>query len=155
MVVIRQIIFAGLFLALLGLLSMAVNIVRSDLAYSAAEREISFWGRAGYTPGPVAISKAESDIQLALSLWPGQPDYLRVQSRLLMWRAYWSSEEREVAELEARALGILLHSVQQRPAYQAGWEELLLELRRLGRQGHVKALTERQIELLVHRAEES
>jgi hypothetical protein len=147
MVVIRQIIFAGLFLALLGLMLMAVNIVRSDLD-SAAEREISFWGRAGYTPDVSAIAKAERDIHRALSLWPDQPDYLRVQSRAMMWRAYWTEDDTRAAELESMALDYLAEAAMQRPAHLATWQELSLELARLRTGGELSGQVQQQLQKL-------
>lgn len=131
----RAAIVFPLVLMLAVLLLASLRIIRADLAFRSAEVEVSFWGRGQYQPEASAIAAADAALRRALELRPRQAEYLRLQSRLLMWQAYWSDSRERAAELELRAIAILLRAARLRPAHTATWQELDLELRRLQWQG--------------------
>lgn len=140
--------FAALMLVLLGLVFTALTLALSDLAYQGAEREVSFWGRPGYSPAPAAIERAQGQIEMARRWWPTQPEYLRLHARLLMWRAYWNHNAMDAAQTEAQALQRLTEAAVLRPAHRASWQELALELTRLHMEGPELERVQRQLQQL-------
>ena len=113
---------------LLVALLMAFSGVRYaylDLVFTAADTELSFWGRENYHPTEAAISRTGRALDLLLAQLPNHPDYLARQAYFLSWRGFFSSDIQTRKDLNARALATQQQAMRQRPAYRQGWVEVV------------------------------
>ena len=118
--------------SLLLCLFYAIGIGLSDIHYSRANTELSFWARQDYQPQQFRVSMVDQNITAALVHWPGNPDYLEAKARLLMWQAYWQEQQALAENLSQEALLVKLNALERRPARRQSWVELAGDKARLG-----------------------
>jgi hypothetical protein len=123
----RIFITLPLLLMLLGSIAHALKITRSDLQFTAAETELSFWSRQNYVPPQASIDSTRQDIAAALNTTPENPDYLDVKARLLAWQAYRETDQATSRALTEKAMATRLLALERRPAYRRGWVKLVGE----------------------------
>lgn len=111
---------AGLVLAGLLVWHGAIGF-RQDLVFTAAETEVSFWGRGAYQPDELTLARVGDDLDDLLSQSPAQPDYLTLSANYYAWRAYWSGDPDLQQRYSRRALDTQYAAQQSRPAYRQGW----------------------------------
>ena len=111
---------AGAFAALLLAVTITwqgLALLQRDLAFSAAETEVSFWGREGYQPTEATIARTGRQLEALLARAPEHPEYQLLAASYYAWRAWWADD----AELEAQytQLGQQAREIarQSRPAY--------------------------------------
>ena len=116
----RGVARAGAFAALLLVLAMTwhgLALLQRDLAFSAAETEVSFWGREGYQPTAATIARTGRQLEALLATAPEHPEYQLLAASYYAWRAWWADD----AELEAQytRMGQQAREIarQSRPAY--------------------------------------
>ena len=116
----RGVARAGAFAALLLALTMVwqgLALLQRDLAFSAAETEVSFWGREGYQPTAATIARTGRQLEALLARAPEHPEYQLLAASYYAWRAWWADD----AELEAQytRMGQQAREIarQSRPAY--------------------------------------
>jgi hypothetical protein len=105
----------------LGIATQASWLARSDLLFTAAETEVSFWGRGSYHPTPGTIEATEARITNLLSLSPNHPDYLALQAALHDWLSYWSEDFEATRQFSADAVAAQLAALKSRPAHRRDW----------------------------------
>ncbi len=108
------------------------HLMQQDLAFTAAETEVSFWGRAGYLPSPATRQRTERTMETLLAASPAQPDYLELAASLYSWQGYWSANAAQAGEYDRRALQAQYAAQLSRPAYRPGWEGLVEQAIRIG-----------------------
>ena len=108
--------FAGLLLAL-TMTWQGLALLQRDLAFTAAETEVSFWGREDYQPTQATIARTGRQLEALLAKAPRHPEYQLLAASYYAWQAYWTED----AELEAQytQLGQQAREIarQSRPAY--------------------------------------
>ena len=111
---------AGAFAALLLAVTITwqgLALLQRDLAFSAAETEVSFWGREGYQPTEATIARTGRQLEALLARAPEHPEYQLLAASYYAWRAWWADD----AELEAQytRMGQQAREIarQSRPAY--------------------------------------
>ena len=111
---------AGAFAALLLAVTITwqgLALLQRDLAFSAAETEVSFWGREGYQPTVATIARTGRQLEALLARAPEHPEYQLLAASYYAWRAWWADD----AELEAQytRMGQQAREIarQSRPAY--------------------------------------
>ena len=111
---------AGAFAALLLAVTITwqgLALLQRDLAFSAAETEVSFWGREGYQPTAATIARTGRQLEALLARAPEHPEYQLLAASYYAWRAWWADD----AELEAQytRMGQQAREIarQSRPAY--------------------------------------
>ena len=111
---------AGAFAALLLAVTITwqgLALLQRDLAFSAAETEVSFWGREGYQPTAATIARTGHQLEALLATAPEHPEYQLLAASYYAWRAWWADD----AELEAQytRMGQQAREIarQSRPAY--------------------------------------
>ena len=111
---------AGAFAALLLAVTITwqgLALLQRDLAFSAAETEVSFWGREGYQPTEATIARTGRQLEALLATAPEHPEYQLLAASYYAWRAWWADD----AELEAQytRMGQQAREIarQSRPAY--------------------------------------
>lgn len=123
-----------------------LSLIQRDLAFTAAETEVSFWGRGEYQPGERARDAAGNALQGLLAAAPAHPDYLTLASSYYAWRAYWAQEAAAESEFNGKALAAQLAAQQSRPAYRQGWESVLGYAARVDREQALQALAQRRLD---------
>ena len=116
----RGVARAGAFAALLLALTMVwqgLALLQRDLAFTAAETEVSFWGREDYQPTQATIARTGRQLEALLARAPEHPEYQLLAASYYAWRAWWADD----AELEAQytRMGQQAREIarQSRPAY--------------------------------------
>jgi hypothetical protein len=128
----RYLLVLPLLAGLLPGIYQAGRLGLSDIHFSRAELELSFWGRQDYRPQQPRISAANENINAALAAWPENPDYLEVRAHLLMWQAYWEKQPALAARFSHEALALKIRALERRPARRQDWIELAGDKARLG-----------------------
>lgn len=98
---------------------------RQSLAFTAAETEVSFWGREGYQPQATTIKRTGHGIESLLQSAPNNPQYLGLQSTYFAWRGYWADNMDKRASFNTQALQSQYQVLQSRPAHRHSWVKLL------------------------------
>ena len=116
----RALTRTGAFAALLLALTMTwqgLALLQRDLAFSAAETEVSFWGREDYQPTEATRQRTGRQLEALLATAPEHPEYQLLAASYYAWRAWWADD----AELEAQytRMGQQAREIarQSRPAY--------------------------------------
>lgn len=99
-----------------------LNMFQGDLAFSAAETEVSFWGRGEYQPTERTREATGYAVENLVAAAPAQPAYLSLAASYYAWRAYWTEEIAVENDYNAQALAAQYAAQQSRPAYLQGWE---------------------------------
>jgi hypothetical protein len=105
----------------LGIMTQALRLARSDLLFTQAETEVSFWGRDSYHPTPGTIEATGSSITQLVSLSPQHPDYLALQAAFHDWQAYWSEDFSASRKFSAAAVAAQHGALESRPAHRRDW----------------------------------
>jgi hypothetical protein len=125
---------AGFALAALGLAVtvawQAATVLRLDLAFTAAETELSFWGRGDYQPEDATRQRTAQALEALLAAAPRHPDYLAQAAYHDAWRAYREDDPALAQPYALRALHNQYGAQQARPAYRQGWEKMVGYARR-------------------------
>jgi hypothetical protein len=99
----------------------AAGLGLSDLDYTAARTELSYWGRANYSPDANTVEKTRERLESALRRWPDHPDYLAAQARWHVWQGYREGDPALALQSNLQALGIQLAALELRPADPGLW----------------------------------
>lgn len=99
-------------------------LCQRDLAFTAAETEVSFWGRGEYLPGSATRQRTERAVEALLAESPAQPDYLQLAASLFAWQGYWASDPWRETGYIRRAVEAQWAAQENRSAYRPGWELL-------------------------------
>jgi hypothetical protein len=113
-----------LLLALLGVYAGIITF-QQDLAFTAAQTEISFWGRDNYQPELKTIKHAGHTIDTLLQQAPLHPEYLGLSAKYEAWQAYWTSEPDERVSFNQGAVQSQYKAMLSRPAHRQGWSMML------------------------------
>ena len=108
----------------LALVWQGLNLFQRDLAFTAAETEVSFWGRGEYQPAERTRAATGRAVENLVAAAPAQPDYLSLAASYYAWRAWWAGEAAAESAYNAQALAARYAAQQSRPAYRQGWEAL-------------------------------
>ena len=107
-------------LALLLALVMAwqgLGLMQRDLAFTAADTEVSFWGQGNYQPTAAKRDWVGQQVGDLLAQSPGNPDYQLLAASYYAWQAWWADDpelEQQYTQKGQQAREI---ARQSRPAY--------------------------------------
>ena len=125
---------AGLAIAALGMAVtvawQSATVFRLDLAFTAAETELSFWGRGDYQPDDASRQRTAQALEALLAVAPRHPDYLALAAYHDAWRAYREDDPTLAQPYAVRALNNQYGAQLNRPAYRQGWEKMVGYARR-------------------------
>ena len=125
---------AALALAALGLAVtlawQAATLFHLDLAFTATETELSFWGRGDYQPAEATRETTRRDLDALLAAAPEHPDYLTLAAYHAAWLAYWEDDPTVARPYALLAVDNQYAAQQNRPAYRQGWAKLVEYSRR-------------------------
>lgn len=110
----------------------AASWLRLDLAYTATETELSFWGRGHYLPSEATWARAGRELDTLLSRAPVHPDYLSLAAYRYTWLAYWEDDPVAALPYAVQAVNAQFAAQQMRPAYRQGWAKMVGYARRAG-----------------------
>ena len=110
----------------------AATLFRLDLAFTAAETELSFWGRGNYQPTAATREHIQRELDALLAAAPGQPNYLALAAYHDAWLAYREDDPDAARPYALRAASAQFGAQQNRPAYRQGWAKLVEYARRAG-----------------------
>jgi hypothetical protein len=109
---------AAIVLALsLTLVWQAAGLFRRDLAFTAAETEVSFWGRGSYQPDEFTQARIGRTLEMLVTQAPGNPDYLFLAASYQEWRALWALDPRQREVFLQRAAAQWRAAREARPAH--------------------------------------
>ena len=118
----------------------AATLFRLDLAFTAAETELSFWGRGNYQPTAATREHIQRELDALLAAAPGQPNYLALAAYHDAWLAYREDDPDAARPYALRAASAQFGAQQNRPAYRQGWEKMVGYARRAGSSKEAAAL---------------
>lgn len=110
----------------------SATVISQDLAFTAAETELSFWGRDNYQPADSSREDTQKVLETLLAAAPNHPDYLALKAYHEAWRAYSAYDPRITHMHVLRAMRLQLSAQEARPAYRQGWVKLVEYARRAG-----------------------
>jgi len=110
----------------------SATVFRLDLAFTAAETELSFWGRGDYQPDDASRQRTARALEALLVEAPRHPDYLALAAYHDAWRAYREDDPTLAQPYAVRALNNQYGAQLNRPAYRQGWEKMVGYARRAG-----------------------
>jgi hypothetical protein len=137
----------------LALVWQGLGLLQRDLAFTAAETEVSFWGRGEYQPYEDTRETVGRAVEQLVAAAPGQPDYLTLAASYYAWRGYWAQEATVETEYNALALAAQYSAQQSRPAYRQGWESMLRYAALVDETGAQLKLAQRRLDALQPRIE--
>ena len=106
-------------MALVLALSMAwqsAKLFQQDLAFTAAETEVSFWGRGDYQPDAKTRERVGKTVETLLQEVPTHPGYLTLAASYYAWQAYWAETPEMEYDYNRRAEAAKNAARQSRPA---------------------------------------
>ena len=137
---------AGLvaFAAVLGLIVawQSATLFRLDLAFTAAETELSFWGRDDYQPTEATRARISRELDVLLERAPAHPDYLALAAYHQTWQAYREDDPTIARAYALQAVNTQFLAQQNRPAYRQGWAKMVGYARRAGADEGAAALAQ-------------
>lgn len=104
-------------LAALAVVWQGLNLFQRDLAFTAAETEVSFWGRGEYQPTAATRERTGAQLQALLAANPTHPEYQLLAASYYAWQAYWTDNEELEQRFTRRAEQARKAARQSRPAY--------------------------------------
>ena len=118
----------------------SATLFRLDLAFTAAETELSFWGRGDYQPTDATRERVQRELEALLAAAPSHPEYLSLAAYHDAWLAYREDDPAAARPYALRAVHTQYLAQQSRPAYRQGWEKMVRYARRAGSTADADAL---------------
>lgn len=110
----------------------SATLFRMDLAFTAAETELSFWGRGDNQPTEATRARISRELGVLLEGAPAHPDYLALAAYHQTWLAF-REDDPAIAQVYAlQAVNTQFLAQQNRPAYRQGWAKMVGYARRAG-----------------------
>ena len=107
------------------LVAQGLRLFQQDLAFTAAETELSFWGRENYQPLQPAIERTGQRIDALLQQNPQHSSYLELQAYYLSWQGYWTDDVEQRLNFNDQALEAQYRALQTRPADRQAWLKMV------------------------------
>lgn len=120
----RLMLVVVLMLTLL-LIAQGLRLFQQDLAFTAAETELSFWGRENYHPLQPTIKRTGQTIDALLQQAPQHASYLELQAYYLSWLGYWSEDVEQRLRFNDQAVQTQYRALQARPADRQAWLKMV------------------------------
>ena len=120
----RLMLVVVLMLTLL-LVAQGCRLFQQDLAFTAAETELSFWGSESYHPPEPTIKRAGQTIESLLQQAPQHASYLELQAYYLSWLGYWSEDVELRLRFNDQAVQTQYRALQARPADRQAWLKMV------------------------------
>lgn len=95
----------------------ATALVRQDLAFTAVETEVSFWGRGSYQPDELTIARTGQRLDALLQAAPAHPAYQSLAASYWDWQVYWADNAEQEQLYAQRAQQARDIARQSRPAF--------------------------------------
>ena len=116
----QQVPRAAAALALLLALAMVeqgFSLFQRDLAFTAAETEVSFWGQGDYQPTVEKRKWVGQQLGELLAESPGNPEYQLLAASYYAWQAWWTDDPELEQQYTQKGQQARELARQSRPAY--------------------------------------
>ena len=116
----QQVPRAAAALALLLALAMVeqgFSLFQRDLAFTAAETEVSFWGQGDYQPTVEKREWVGQQLGELLAESPGNPEYQLLAASYYAWQAWWTDDPELEQQYTQKGQQARELARQSRPAY--------------------------------------
>ena len=116
----QQVPRAAAALALLLALAMVeqgFSLFQRDLAFTAAETEVSFWGQGDYQPTVEKREWVGQQLGELLAESPGNPEYQLLAASYYAWQAWWTDDPELEQQYTQKGQQSRELARQSRPAY--------------------------------------
>ena len=116
----QQVPRAAAALALLLALAMVeqgFSLFQRDLAFTAAETEVSFWGQGDYQPTVEKREWVGQQLGELLAESPGNPEYQLLAASYYAWQAWWTDDPELEQQYTQKGQQAREFARQSRPAY--------------------------------------
>tara|TARA_R110001599_G_C12274970_1_gene662053 strand:+ start:1105 stop:1521 length:417 start_codon:yes stop_codon:yes gene_type:complete len=101
----------------LALVWQSAKLFQQDLAFTAVETEVSFWGRGDYQPDAKTRARVGKTLEGLLTEVPAHPGYLMLAANYHAWQAYWAESPELEYDFSRRAEAAKNAAKQSRPAH--------------------------------------
>lgn len=112
----RAVAALALLLAL-AMLEQGFSLFQRDLAFSAVDAEVGFWGEGSYHPTTAKREQVGRQLDALLEQAPGNPDYQLLAASYHAWQAYWADDPELEQKYTRKAEKAQIAARQARPAY--------------------------------------
>ncbi len=102
----------------------AFEVMRSDLIFFNAQREMVYWGEEDNTPGREEVRMISSAMDQALEFRSQNPDYLALKARLQAWEGLLAENGNNSVSRFRDAAETMEKSLVARPANPYSWLQL-------------------------------
>jgi hypothetical protein len=107
------------------LVAQGLRLFQQDLAFTAAETELSFWGRENYQPLQPAIVRTGQRIDALLQQNPQHSSYLELHAYYLSWLGFWTDDVEQRFSFNDQAMQTQYRALQTRPADRQAWLKMV------------------------------
>jgi hypothetical protein len=115
---------AFLALALAGVWQ-AMGTIQRDITFTAAQTEVSFWGREQYQPTAATIERTGALIGKLTRRPNSHPEHLALQGAYASWRSYWAEDSSARSEFATLAVNSQFRALESRPGHRHGWAKMV------------------------------
>ena len=95
----------------------SAKLFHQDLAFTAVETEVSFWGRVDYQPDAQTRERVGKTLEGLLKEVPSHPGYLMLAASYYAWQAHWAETPELKYDYNRRAEAAKNAARQSRPAH--------------------------------------
>jgi hypothetical protein len=120
-------------------------MISRDLAFTAAETEVGFWGQGDYVPDEATEAAVATRLDTLLARVPDHPAYLTLAASYYAWRGYRAERLVQAMDYNSLALESQYAAQQRRPAYRQGWLTMLGYASRAGGADEQSELARQQL----------
>ena len=101
----------------LAMVEQGFSLMQRNLAFSAADTEVSFWGQGDYQPTAAKREWVGQQVGDLLDQSPGNPDYQLLAASYYAWQAWWADDPALEAQYTRMGQRAAEMARQSRPAY--------------------------------------
>ncbi|MEM1154586.1 MAG: hypothetical protein AAGI44_10615 [Pseudomonadota bacterium] len=101
----------------IALVWQGFSLFSQDLAFTAIEAEVSFWGQGEYVPVEGTREQVGETLATLLNSEPEHPGYLTLATSYYAWRAYWAETKQQELDYNARSERAARAAWLSRPAH--------------------------------------
>ena len=101
----------------LAMVEQGFSLFQRDLAFTAAETEVSFWGQGDYQPTVEKREWVGQQLGELLAESPGNPEYQLLAASYYAWQAWWTDDPELEQQYTQKGQQARELARQSRPAY--------------------------------------
>lgn len=103
----------------------ATKLFSGNLIFTAAETEVSFWGRGSYQPDQKIVEQTSRSVESLIEDSEQHPSYHSLNASVLAWIAYWEADNIARERFVQQTIATQARAIESRPAHRQSWLKLI------------------------------